>query len=79
MLGTVRTILKALQMPGIIAPLPAVEGLRADAKIAAGESGIVSIRVVVIKPFKSLPGFFSIAPEALPGERLQELLHLLFS
>ena len=57
MLGTVRTVLKALQMPGIIAPLPAVEGLRADAKIAAGESGILTTKVVVVKPFESLPGF----------------------
>ena len=57
MLGTVRTVLKALQMPGVIASLPAVEGLRADAKVAAGKLGIAITRLVVVKPFKSLPGF----------------------
>ena len=44
-------------MPGIIASLPAVEGLRADAIVATGESGIVTTGVVVVKPFESLPGF----------------------
>ncbi len=58
MLGPVRTVLKACYMPGIIASLPAVEGLRADAKIATGESGIVTTRLVVVKPFESLPGSF---------------------
>ena len=45
-------------MSGVIAPLPTVEGLWADAKIAAGKSGIVTMRLVVVKPFQSLPGFF---------------------
>ena len=33
MLGTVRTILKALQMPGVIASLPTVKSLWRDAKL----------------------------------------------
>ncbi len=44
-------------MPGVIAPLPAVKGLWADIKMAAGEAGIVTRGVVVIEPLKSLPGF----------------------
>ena len=57
MLGPVRTVLKAGYMPGIIASLPAVEGLRADAIVATGESGILTTKVVVVKLFESLPGF----------------------
>ena len=45
-------------MLGVVASLPAVEGLRADIKVAAGETSIVTTGVVVIKPLKSLPGFF---------------------
>ena len=44
-------------MPGIIAPFPAVESLRRNAKIAAGEAGILIMGPIVIEPFKSLPGF----------------------
>ena len=47
-------------MPGIVAAPPAIEGLWRDAKIAAGEAGIVPMGVVVIKPFQPLPG--------LPGQ-----------
>ncbi|GAH51720.1 unnamed protein product, partial [marine sediment metagenome] len=42
---------------GVIAPLPAVEGLWADIKVAAGEASIVTTGVIVVKPFESLPGF----------------------
>ena len=56
--GPVGTVLQACYMPGVIASLPAVEGLRADAIVATGESGIVTTGVVVVKPFESLPGFF---------------------
>ena len=44
-------------MPGIIAPFPAVEGLGRYIEVTAGKSGIVAVGIVVIKPFKSLPGF----------------------
>ena len=54
--GPVGTVLQTCYMFGVIAPLPTVEGLRADAKIAAGKPGIVTTRPVVIKPFKPLPG-----------------------
>ena len=57
MLGTVRTVLQALQMPEIIASLPAVKGLGADIKMAAGEASIVPTGVLIIKPLKSLSGF----------------------
>jgi hypothetical protein len=57
MLGTVRMVFQAGQILGVIAPFPAIEGLRADVKVSAGKASIVTMRVVVIKPFKSLPGF----------------------
>jgi hypothetical protein len=44
-------------MLGVIASLPTVEGLRADAEITAGEAGITPVRMVVIKPFQPLAGF----------------------
>ena len=57
MAEAVRALLQALQIMRIIAPFPTVKGLRGDVKMAAGEPGIVTTRPVVIKPFKSLPGF----------------------
>ncbi len=47
-------------MLGVIASLPAVEGLWADVEVVTGKMGLVPTGVVVIKPFESLPG--------LPGE-----------
>jgi hypothetical protein len=44
-------ILQALQMVGIIAPFPPVKGLRTDAEVATGESSVVMVGVVVVKPF----------------------------
>jgi len=37
-------------MMGIIAALPAVEGLRTYAKISAGETGIVIVALIIVKP-----------------------------
>jgi hypothetical protein len=45
-------------MLGIIAPFPAVESLRRDAKIATGEAGILTMGTIVIKPFEPVPGLF---------------------
>ena len=56
--GPVGTVLQVCYMLGVIVPLPAVKSLWADAKIAAGKVSIVLMVVVVIKPVKSLPGFF---------------------
>ncbi len=44
-------------MVRIIAAFPAIEGLWTDAKVATGEPSIVTVRMVVIEPFKSVPGF----------------------
>ena len=44
-------------MLGVIASLPAVEGLWADVEVVAGKTGIVPTVVVAIKPFESLPGW----------------------
>ena len=44
-------------MPGVIASLPAVEGLKTDVEVMAGESSIVATGVIVIKPLWSLPAF----------------------
>ena len=43
-------------MLGVIAPLPAVEGLRADVEVAAGKANIATTRLVVVKPLESLLG-----------------------
>ena len=43
-------------MERVIASLPAIEGLWADIKVAAGKTSIVTTGVIVIKPFESLPG-----------------------
>jgi hypothetical protein len=42
----------------IIASFPAIKGLWGDAEIATGETGIMSMGVIIVKPFKSLPGSF---------------------
>ena len=44
-------------MPGVIAPLPAIEGLGTNIKVAAGGASIVTTGAIVVKPFESLPGF----------------------
>ena len=51
MLRAVRMVLQAFQAGRIIASLPAVKSLRTDVKVATGETGIVTMGVVVIKPF----------------------------
>jgi hypothetical protein len=38
-------------MPQVIASLPAVKGLWADIKVAAGEASMVSMEIIVVKPF----------------------------
>jgi len=45
-------------MVGVIASLPAVKSLWADIEVAAGEPSSMTMGVVVVKPFESLPGFF---------------------
>ena len=41
----------------VLASLPTIEGLGTDIEAAAGETGIATTRLVVVKPFKSLSGF----------------------
>ena len=55
--GTIRTILQTLYMPGSVTPHPAIKGLRGNVEETPGEAGIVIMRIVVVKPFESLPGF----------------------
>ncbi len=55
-LGSTGVVLQGPQVPGIVAPLPAVEGLRADAEVAAGQAGVPAMPLVVVEPLKSLPG-----------------------
>ena len=65
-------VFQAFQVVRIIASLPPVEGLRADAKVAAGEASIVTTGIIVVKPFKSLPGFLgelSLKPHQARGSR----------
>ena len=60
MLGTMRAIFQALCMSGIVSLFPAIESRGRDAEVAASETGIAIMGVVVIKPFESLSG--------LPGQ-----------
>jgi len=48
MLRAMRTILQALYMPGVIVLFPAVEGLRRDTEVAAGEAGIMIMEIIVL-------------------------------
>jgi hypothetical protein len=50
-------ILQALYLPGVIAHFAAGESLERNAKVAAGEPGILIMGIVVIKPLKSLSSF----------------------
>src|SRR3972149_1059888 len=58
--GLAGAVLQAPQVPGVIAAFPAVKGLGADVKVAAGEAGICPMLAVVVQPLQPLPG--------LPGE-----------
>jgi len=51
MLGPTRVLLQALYMLGVIAALPTVEGLGRNVKVAAGETSIVPMGMVIVKPF----------------------------
>jgi hypothetical protein len=51
-------ILQTFQVIRVIPLLPAVEGLRRDAKIATGEAGVLIMAPVVIEPLKFLPSSF---------------------
>ena len=51
MSGSMRAVLQTLNMLRVIAVSPAIEGLRADAKIAAGKTSIAPTGIIVVKPF----------------------------
>ncbi len=55
--GPMGTVLQAGYMPGVIASLPPIEGLWRDARVATGKASIAATRLLVVKPFESLPGF----------------------
>src|SRR4030042_7164322 len=55
--GTTSLILQTLELAGIITTFPAIESLWGDAKVPAGQTSIVTMRTVVIKPLQSLTGF----------------------
>jgi hypothetical protein len=44
-------VLQPFYMLGVVAPFPAIEGLWTDTKIAASETGIVVVGIVIVKPF----------------------------
>jgi hypothetical protein len=55
-----RTVLQALQIVGIVAPLPAVEGLPADSEVATGQSGLAPVGAVVIEPAQPLASLLTL-------------------
>jgi len=40
----------------VVTAFPAIESLGGDAEIPTGESGVVAMRVIVVKPLEPLPG-----------------------
>jgi len=56
-LSTTKSVSQTVQVIRIVPSLPLVEGLRRDTKKVTGEAGVLMMRLVVIEPFKSLPGF----------------------
>ena len=54
------TTLKTFYLPGVLAAFPALEGLRADAKAAAGETGIAIMTLIVVQPLQPLVGFMTL-------------------
>ena len=46
-----RAVFQILRTISIVAPLPAIESLRADAEIPAGEASVLPMRIVIIEPF----------------------------
>ena len=68
----VRALLQALQVARIIAVFPAIEGPGRDTIIATGETGIVTMRMVVIGTIVVCAWLASIAQVGTsPGERPQ--------
>jgi len=51
MLGPTRVLLQIPYMFGVIASFPAVKSLGTDIEVAAGETSIVIVAVIVVKPF----------------------------
>jgi hypothetical protein len=51
MLGPTRVLLQPRQILGVAASLPAVKSLGADIIVAAGETSIVPMGMVIVKPF----------------------------
>jgi len=56
MFGAVGAILQGLEVMGIIATPPAIEGLGTDIKMATRKTRILTAGVVIVKPLQPLPG-----------------------
>jgi hypothetical protein len=45
------TVFQATEIIGVIAPFPAIKGLRANAEVAASEPSVIAMGAIIIKPF----------------------------
>jgi hypothetical protein len=80
MSGTVGVALKCFDVPGIIPLEPAIESLRGNVEVTAGQSGIAFVGIVVIKPFQPFVGFRRNIPDPFPyrkapGSKRASYLH----
>src|SRR5439155_21409658 len=61
-----RTVFQSGQLLRIVAPLPAIEGLTADAEVSTGQGGVPAVSLVVIEPSQPLLSFTAQLGYALP-------------
>src|SRR6185437_3016698 len=77
--GAARAVLELGQSAVFKTPLPAIEGLPADAEVAAGERGVAAMAAVPFEPFQPhprRPAQFAFLPEARQLARLGDPLGL---
>ena len=72
---TVQTALQGGEVVGIVASLPAIKDLTADAEVAAGQ-GHIAAAAVVIHPVQAGPGLAAqFLPDARQLARTRKFLH----
>ena len=51
MFGAVGAVLKTFKMLGVVTSFPAIEGLWTYTVIPAGETGIMTMEIIIVEPF----------------------------
>src|SRR6266511_1918139 len=68
LVGTAETILERLDALGVVAPLPAIERLAADPKVAAGQTDVAAVAGVPVEPLQPLLGLARERRRRLAGQ-----------